>query len=115
MVMAYFKAVRKIVEKPPQNLAGYFGGGQGLSWTVEPRKEEEEEEEEEEGTEENHENPQVRVFSGQESKPLPPEYEGVMIITRRSMLLLLLLLLLLMMMMIIIIIIIIIIIDSWFM
>jgi hypothetical protein len=38
----------KIVEKPPRNSAGFCGGGQGLSWTVEPRKEEEEEEEEEE-------------------------------------------------------------------
>jgi hypothetical protein len=34
-------------EKPPRNLAGFCGGGQGLSWAVEPRKEEEEEEEEE--------------------------------------------------------------------
>jgi hypothetical protein len=30
----------KIVEKPPRNSAGFFGG-QGLSWAVEPRKEEE--------------------------------------------------------------------------
>jgi hypothetical protein len=36
---------KKIVGKPPRNLAGFFGGGQGLSWAVEPRKEEEEEEE----------------------------------------------------------------------
>jgi hypothetical protein len=33
---------KKIVEKPPRNSAGFFGGGQGLSWAVEPRKEEEE-------------------------------------------------------------------------
>jgi hypothetical protein len=33
---------KKIVEKPPRNLAGFCGGGQGLSWAVEPRKEEEE-------------------------------------------------------------------------
>jgi hypothetical protein len=31
---------KKIVEKPPRNLAGFCGGGQGLSWAVEPRKEE---------------------------------------------------------------------------
>jgi hypothetical protein len=30
---------QKIVEKPPRNSAGYFGGVQGLSWAVEPRKE----------------------------------------------------------------------------
>jgi hypothetical protein len=30
---------KKIVEKPPRNSAGFFGGGQGLSWAVEPRKE----------------------------------------------------------------------------
>jgi hypothetical protein len=36
------------VEKPPKNSAGFCGGGQGLSWAVEPRKEEEKEEEEEE-------------------------------------------------------------------
>jgi hypothetical protein len=30
----------KIVEKPPRNSAGFCGGGQGLSWAVEPRKEE---------------------------------------------------------------------------
>jgi hypothetical protein len=34
-----------IVEKPPRNSAGFCGGGQGLGWAVEPRKEEEEEEE----------------------------------------------------------------------
>jgi hypothetical protein len=32
----------KIVEKPPRNSAGFCGGGQGLGWAVEPRKEEEE-------------------------------------------------------------------------
>jgi hypothetical protein len=31
------------VEKPPRNSAGFCGGGQGISWAVEPRKEEEEE------------------------------------------------------------------------
>jgi hypothetical protein len=31
---------RKIVEKPPRNSAGFCGGGQGLNWAVEPRKEE---------------------------------------------------------------------------
>jgi hypothetical protein len=36
---------KKIVEKPPRNSAGFCGGGQGLSWAVEPREEEEEEEE----------------------------------------------------------------------
>jgi hypothetical protein len=36
---------KKIVEKPPRNSAGFCGAGQGLSWAVEPRKEEEEEEE----------------------------------------------------------------------
>jgi hypothetical protein len=30
---------KKIVEKPPRNLARFCGGGQGLSWAVEPRKE----------------------------------------------------------------------------
>jgi hypothetical protein len=30
---------KKIVEKPPRNSAGFSGGGQGLSWAVEPRKE----------------------------------------------------------------------------
>jgi hypothetical protein len=33
---------KKIVEKPPINSAGFYGGGQSLSWAVEPRKEEEE-------------------------------------------------------------------------
>jgi hypothetical protein len=31
---------KKIVEKPSRNSAGFCGGGQGLSWAVEPRKEE---------------------------------------------------------------------------
>jgi hypothetical protein len=31
---------KKIVEKPPRNSAGFCGGGQGLSWAVETRKEE---------------------------------------------------------------------------
>jgi hypothetical protein len=36
---------KKIVEKPPRNSAGFCGGGgQGLSWAVEPRKEEDAEE-----------------------------------------------------------------------
>jgi hypothetical protein len=30
------------VEKLPRNSAGFCGGGQGLDWAVEPRKEEEE-------------------------------------------------------------------------
>jgi hypothetical protein len=30
---------KKIVEKPPRNSARFCGGGQGLSWVVEPRKE----------------------------------------------------------------------------
>jgi hypothetical protein len=34
------KVKKKIVEKPPRNSAGFCGGGQGLSWIVEPRKEE---------------------------------------------------------------------------
>jgi hypothetical protein len=29
---------KKIVEKLPRNSAGFCGGGQGLSWTVEPKK-----------------------------------------------------------------------------
>jgi hypothetical protein len=32
---------KKIVEKPPRHSAGFCGGGQGLDWAVEPRKEEE--------------------------------------------------------------------------
>jgi hypothetical protein len=34
---------KKIVEKLPRNSDGFCGGGQGLSWAVEPRKKEEEE------------------------------------------------------------------------
>jgi hypothetical protein len=34
---------KKNVEKPPRNSAEFCGGCQGLSWAVEPRKEEEEE------------------------------------------------------------------------
>jgi hypothetical protein len=30
---------KKIIEKHPRNSAGFCGGGQGLSWAVEPRKE----------------------------------------------------------------------------
>jgi hypothetical protein len=30
---------KKIVEKSPRNSVGFCGGGQGLSWAVEPRKE----------------------------------------------------------------------------
>jgi hypothetical protein len=30
---------KKIVEKPPRNSVGFCGGGQVLSWAVEPRKE----------------------------------------------------------------------------
>jgi hypothetical protein len=30
---------KKIGEKPPRNSARFCGGGQGLSWAVEPRKE----------------------------------------------------------------------------
>jgi hypothetical protein len=29
---------KKIVEKLPRNSAGFCGGGQDLSWAVEPRK-----------------------------------------------------------------------------
>jgi hypothetical protein len=29
---------KKTVEKPPRNSARFCGGGQGLSWAVEPRK-----------------------------------------------------------------------------
>jgi hypothetical protein len=32
---------KEIVEKPPRNAVGFCGGGHGLSWAVEPRKEEE--------------------------------------------------------------------------
>jgi hypothetical protein len=31
---------KKIVEKPPRNSAGFCGGGNGLSWAVEPKKQE---------------------------------------------------------------------------
>jgi hypothetical protein len=31
---------KEIVEKPPRNSAGFCEGSQGLSWAVEPRKEE---------------------------------------------------------------------------
>jgi hypothetical protein len=34
-----------IFHKPPRNSARFCGGGQGLSWAVEPRKERKEEEE----------------------------------------------------------------------
>jgi hypothetical protein len=34
---------KKIVEKPPRNSAGFCGGGQSLSWAVEPRRERERE------------------------------------------------------------------------
>jgi hypothetical protein len=30
---------KKIVEKPPRNSAGFCGGGHGLSWPVERKKE----------------------------------------------------------------------------
>jgi hypothetical protein len=30
---------KKIVEKRLRNSAGFFGGGQGLSWAVKPREE----------------------------------------------------------------------------
>jgi hypothetical protein len=30
---------KEIVEKPPRNSARFCGGGQDLSWAVEPRKE----------------------------------------------------------------------------
>jgi hypothetical protein len=32
---------REDVEKPPRISAGFCGGSEGLSWAVEPRKEEE--------------------------------------------------------------------------
>jgi hypothetical protein len=32
---------KKIVQKPPRNSAAFFGRGHGLSWAVEPRREEE--------------------------------------------------------------------------
>jgi hypothetical protein len=31
---------KKIVEKPSRNSTGFYGGGQGLTGAVEPRKEE---------------------------------------------------------------------------
>jgi hypothetical protein len=31
---------KRIVKKPPRSSVGFCGGGQGLSWAVEPRKEE---------------------------------------------------------------------------
>jgi hypothetical protein len=31
---------KKIIEKPPRNSTGFCGGCHGLSWAVEPRKEE---------------------------------------------------------------------------
>jgi hypothetical protein len=39
---------KKIVEKPPRNSAGFCGGGQGLRWAVEPRKERKKERKKEE-------------------------------------------------------------------
>jgi hypothetical protein len=30
---------KKIVEKPPRNSVGFCGGGLGLSWALEPRRE----------------------------------------------------------------------------
>jgi hypothetical protein len=41
VVLTTLPCKNKIVEKFPRNSAGFCGGGQGLSWTVEPRKEEE--------------------------------------------------------------------------
>jgi hypothetical protein len=38
--LAILPCKKKIVEKPPRNSDGFCGGGQGLSWAVEPRKEE---------------------------------------------------------------------------
>jgi hypothetical protein len=32
---------KKIVKKPPRSSVGFCGGGQGLSWALEPMKEEE--------------------------------------------------------------------------
>jgi hypothetical protein len=42
VVLTTLPCERENVEKPPRNSAGFCGGGQGLSWAVEPRKEEEE-------------------------------------------------------------------------
>jgi hypothetical protein len=39
VVLTTLPCKKKIVEKPPRNSAGFCGGGQGLSWAVEPRKE----------------------------------------------------------------------------
>jgi hypothetical protein len=39
--LATLPSKKNIVEEPPRNSAGFCGGGQGLSWAVEPRKEEE--------------------------------------------------------------------------
>jgi hypothetical protein len=33
-----YRVKKKIVEKSPRNSAGFCGGGQGLRWAVEPRK-----------------------------------------------------------------------------
>jgi hypothetical protein len=55
----------KIVEKPPRNSAGFFGGGQGLSWAVEPRKEEKK-------SSASYEAPHYSVFSS--FPPLPLSY-----------------------------------------
>jgi hypothetical protein len=44
MELKLYPVKKKIVEKPPRNLARFCGGGQGLSWAVEPRKEEYEKE-----------------------------------------------------------------------
>jgi hypothetical protein len=35
-----YSVKKKIFEKPPRNSVGFCGGGQDLSWAVEPRKEE---------------------------------------------------------------------------
>jgi hypothetical protein len=39
IIPQHYPVKKKIVEKPPRNSAGFCGGGQGLSWAVEPRKE----------------------------------------------------------------------------
>jgi hypothetical protein len=41
VIIVGYRVKKKIVEKPSRNSAGFCGGGQGLSWAVEPRKEEE--------------------------------------------------------------------------
>jgi hypothetical protein len=38
-----YPVIKKIVEKPPRNSAGFCGGGQGLRWAVEARGERERE------------------------------------------------------------------------